>query len=300
MTKRQKKNLTRIIAAIVLFVAALLIHHFVELPWYGVLAVFLVPYLLVGYDVLWKAVRNIAHGQVFDENFLMGIATVGALIIQEYPEAVFVMLFYQVGEFFQGWAVGKSRKSIAALMDIRPEYANVERDGELEEVDPDEVAVGETIVIKPGERVPLDGVVLDGVSTLNTAALTGESLPRDIAPGDDVISGCVNLTGVLRSRPPRSTTTPPWPRSWTWWRTPPPRSPRASSSSPASPGGTPPPWSSGRWPWPSSPPSSPGSGPSGWSRPSSSWSSPAPAPWSSRCPSPSSAASAAPLRPACW
>ena len=198
MTPRQKKMLTRIVCSIVLFIAAILAGHFLALPGWGKLILFLIPYFTIGYDILWKAVRNIAHGQVFDENFLMALATVGALIIGEYPEAVFVMVFYQVGEFFQGWAVGKSRKSISDLMDIRPEYANVERDGEVSEVDPDEVEVGETILIRPGERVPLDGVVLEGESTLNTAALTGESLPRDIAPGDDVISGCVNLTGVLR------------------------------------------------------------------------------------------------------
>jgi len=200
MTKKQKKMLTRIILAVVLFAAAMILTVLVELPLAARLAVFLVPYFIIGWDILWKAIRNISHGQVFDENFLMALATVGALIIGEYPEAVFVMVFYQIGEFFQGWAVGKSRKSIAALMDIRPDSANVERDGEIREVDPDEVAVGETIVIRPGERVPLDGVVLEGTSALNTAALTGESLPRDVEPGDDVISGCVNLTGLLKVR----------------------------------------------------------------------------------------------------
>ena len=161
---------------------------------------FLIPYLVIGWDGLWRAVRNIAHGQVFDENFLMAIATVGALFIGEYAEAVFVMLFYQVGELFQSYAVGKSRQSIAALMEIRPDYANVERDGQVEQVDPDEVEVGETILIKAGERVPLDGVVLEGRSDLDTAALTGESLPREVQSGDDVISGCVNLTGLLKVR----------------------------------------------------------------------------------------------------
>jgi len=198
MTKKQKKMLARIIAAIVLFAAAVVLTAQIELPLLARLAIFLVPYFTIGWDILWKAIRNIAHGQIFDENFLMALATVGALVIGEYPEAVFVMLFYQIGEFFQGWAVGRSRKSIAALMDIRPDSANVERDGEIVEVDPDEVAVGETIVIRPGERVPLDGVVLEGASALNTAALTGESLPRDVEPGDDVISGCVNLTGLLK------------------------------------------------------------------------------------------------------
>ena len=149
---------------------------------------------------MWKAARNIAHGQVFDENFLMALATVGAFATGEYPEAVFVMLFYQVGELFQSYAVGRSRQSISQLMEIRPDYANLERDGRAEKVDPDEVAVGDVIVVKPGERVPLDGVVLEGRSTLDTAALTGESLPRDVGEGDDVISGCVNQSGLLRVR----------------------------------------------------------------------------------------------------
>lgn len=193
MTRKQRKMLWRILTAFVLFVISLL------LPVEGLfrLAVFLVPYAVIGWDVLWKAVRNIAHGQVFDENFLMCVATVGALIIGEYPEAVAVMLFYQVGELFQNVAVSRSRQSISALMDIRPDYANVERGGHLLQVDPEEVAVGDVIVIKAGERVPLDGVVLEGTSALDTAALTGESLPRDVAVGDEVISGCVNLSGLL-------------------------------------------------------------------------------------------------------
>jgi Cd2+/Zn2+-exporting ATPase len=173
MSKKQKKALYRILISAVLFAAACLV------PATGYLrgACFLLPYFLIGWDVLYGAVRNILRGQVFDEEFLMALATVGAFCIGEYPEAVFVMLFYQVGEFFQGWAVGRSRQSISALMDIRPDSANVERDGQVEEVDPDEVEVGEIIVIRPGERVPLDGVVLEGTSSLNTAALTGESLP---------------------------------------------------------------------------------------------------------------------------
>lgn len=196
MTKKQKKMLLRIgIAAVLLVVCALL-----PVEGWPRLLCFLAPYLVVGCDVLRKAALGIVHGQLLDECFLMAIATMGAFAIGEYPEAVFVMLFYQIGEFFQGWAVGKSRKNIAALMDIRPDSANVERNGETVEVDPDEVAVGETIVIRPGERVPLDGVILEGSSTLNTAALTGESLPRDVQPGDDVISGCVNLSGLLRVR----------------------------------------------------------------------------------------------------
>ena len=194
MTKKQKRMLIRILASGVLFIGAVL------LPLYGwaELAVFLIPYAVIGWDVLWRAVRNIAHGQVFDENFLMALATIGALAIGEYPEAVFVMLFYQVGEWFQSYAVNRSRTSIAALMDIRPDYANIEVDGQLRQVDPEEVSVGDAIVIKAGERIPLDGVVLEGSSTLDTAALTGESLPRQVQPGDDVISGCVNLSGLLK------------------------------------------------------------------------------------------------------
>lgn len=193
MTRKQKKTLYRILLAFVLFVVSLLLP--VEGPLR--LAVFLVPYAAAGWDVLWKAVRNILNGQVFDENFLMCTATVGALIIGEYPEAVAVMLFYQVGELFQNVAVSRSRQSISALMDIRPDYANIEKDGQLLRVDPEEVAVGDVIVIKAGERVPLDGTVLEGTSALDTAALTGESLPRDVAVGDEVISGCVNLSALF-------------------------------------------------------------------------------------------------------
>ncbi len=196
MTNKHKRMLGRI-----LFSAALL----VILGAAGAdgwlrLALYLAAYAAIGWDVLWRAVRNIKNGQVFDENFLMAVATVGAFGCGEYPEGVAVMLFYQVGELFQSVAVARSRQSIAALMDIRPDYANVEREGVPVSVDPDEVAVGDIIVIKPGERVPLDGVVVEGTSTLDTAALTGESLPRDVAEGQDVISGCVNLTGLLRVR----------------------------------------------------------------------------------------------------
>mgnify|MGYP003251966249 FL=1 len=196
MSKKQKRMLFRVLASAVLFAVALL------LPTEGWLRLFtfLIPYTVIAWDVLWRAVRNIAHGQVFDENFLMSLATVGALATGEYPEAVFVMLFYQVGELFQSYAVDQSRKSITSLMDIRPDYANIEVDGQLRQVDPEDVAVGDTIVIKAGERIPLDGVVLEGTSNVDTAALTGESLPREAQPGDDVISGCVNLSGLLRVR----------------------------------------------------------------------------------------------------
>ena len=196
MTRKQKKVLCRIIVAAVLLIAAL----FVPVEGLWRLPVFLVPYLIIGWDILWKAARNIVHGQVFDENFLMCIATVGALVLGEYAEAVGVMLFYQVGELFQSCAVGKSRRSIAALMDIRPDSARVERAGEWVEVDPDEVAVGENIEVRPGEKIPLDGTVISGRSALNTAALTGESLPRDVSEGDEVPSGCVSVTGLLRLR----------------------------------------------------------------------------------------------------
>ena len=196
MSRKQKKTLLRIgLAALLLAGAALLP---AEGLWKAL--AFAVPWLVIGWDVLWDAVRGIAHGQVFDEKFLMAIATIGAFAIGEYPEAAAVMLFYQIGEWFQSVAVGRSRKSIAALMDIRPEYAVVLRDGEEQEVDPEEVAIGETIVLRPGERVPLDGSVLEGSGSLNTAALTGESLPVDVGPGDRVISGSINLTGLLRVR----------------------------------------------------------------------------------------------------
>ena len=196
MTKRQKKTLLRILAASALTVAAAL------LPLEGIwrLLAFAVPYLIVGWDVLWGAARNIAHGQIFDEKFLMAVATLGAFAIAKYPEAAAVMLFYQIGEWFQSIAVGKSRKSIAALMDIRPDSAVVLRDGEEAAVDPEEVEVGETIVVRPGDRIPLDGVVVEGTASVDTAALTGESLPVDKAAGDRVVSGSIDLTGLLKIR----------------------------------------------------------------------------------------------------
>lgn len=203
MTRKQKKWLIRIIAAAVIFTAGMFIPKSEELfsvLWWVRLAVFLGAYLTAGWDILYKAVRNIAHGQVFDENFLMAIASVGAMVIGEYSEGVAVMIFYQVGELFQSIAVGKSRRSISDMMDINPEFANVERDGEVSEVEPDEVAVGEIIVIRPGERVPLDGEIVFGSSGLNTAALTGESALREVTVGDDVISGSINTGGLLKVR----------------------------------------------------------------------------------------------------
>ena len=196
MTRKQKHLLIRIIAAAVLFLAGSLLH----LPEQAEMGIFLACYVVIGWDIVWKAITNILSGQVFDENFLMTIATIGALILGEHSEGVAVMLFYQVGEWFQSYAVSKSRKSIASLMDIRPDYANVERDGKLVQVDPEEVSIGDTIVVKPGERIPLDGIIINGVSALDTSALTGESMPREVAPGAEVISGCINQTGILSIR----------------------------------------------------------------------------------------------------
>ncbi len=200
LTRKQRKMLYRILAAAVLLVAVKLLSPLLPQGGGALLwLLYLVPYGVIGWDILWKAVRNILNGQVFDENFLMALATVGAFATGEYAEAVFVMLFYQTGELFQDYAVGRSRQSIAALMDIRPDVANLEsEDGSLEEVDPEDVEVGSVIVVKPGERVPLDGEVIEGSSALDTAALTGESVPRDVGPGDAVISGCVNQSGLLR------------------------------------------------------------------------------------------------------
>lgn len=196
MTSGQKKTLIRIIVSL----ATLVIAAFIPVDGYMQLGVFLVPYLIIGYDILWKAVRNILHGQVFDENFLMAIATVGSFVLGDYLEGSAVMIFYQVGELFQSVAVGKSRKSISSLMDIRPDYANLEKDGEIVESDPEEVSIGEIIVVKPGEKIPLDGVIIEGNTSVDTSALTGESVPRSLTEGDDVISGCINLCGVVRVR----------------------------------------------------------------------------------------------------
>ncbi|MCQ2507150.1 MAG: heavy metal translocating P-type ATPase, partial [Lachnospiraceae bacterium] len=218
MTKKQKKMLKRIIIASVLFIVLNIINKVFASGglksqlWYKItlISFYAAAYLVIGYDILKKAFKGIIKGQVFDENFLMAVATLGAIGVTVYNtvalgstdfdfnEAVAVMLFYQIGEFFQSVAVGKSRKSITALMDIRPDYANIEKDGQLTQVDPEEVAVGSVIVVQPGERVPLDGFILEGSSTLNTSALTGESLPREVSADDEVISGCINMTGVLK------------------------------------------------------------------------------------------------------
>ena len=196
MTKRQKKSLTRIIIAAVLMI----ILKFLPVEGWLKFVLYMVPYLVVGYDILRKAFKGILNKQVFDENFLMAVATIGAIALGNYKEGVSVMLFYQIGELFQSYAVGKSRRNISDLMDIRPDYANIEKDGDLEQVDPDEVEVGTVIVVQPGEKVPIDGVIEEGSSTLNTSALTGESVPREAAAGEEVISGCINLTGLLKIR----------------------------------------------------------------------------------------------------
>ena len=200
MTKKQRIMLMRII------ISAVMLIGLAFTPVTGLLrmALYMVAYLTIGYDILRKAVKGILNGQVFDENFLMAVATVGAIALAiyeksgDYSESITVMLFYQIGELFQSYAVGKSRRNISALMDIRPDYANIEKDGKLVKVDPDEVEIGSTIIVQPGEKIPLDGIITEGNSTLNTSALTGESLPREANLGDEVISGCINMTGVLK------------------------------------------------------------------------------------------------------
>ena len=199
MNKKQKKVLIRIIVA----VALLIILSFVPAEGWLQLALYMIPYLVIGYDILKKAVKGIMNRQVFDENFLMAVATVGAIALGDYKEGVAVMLFYQIGELFQSYAVGKSRRNISELMDIRPDYANIEKDGEVIQVDPDEVAIGTIILVKPGEKIPIDGIVTEGTSSLNTSALTGESLPRNAKEGDEVISGCINMTGLLKIKTTR-------------------------------------------------------------------------------------------------
>ena len=246
MTKKQKKMLLRILIAAVMLVAL----HFIPVTGWLRLALYLAAYIVIGYDIMKKAGQGILNGRVFDENFLMAVATIGAFALAiyeksgDYNEAIAVMLFYQIGELFQSYAVGKSRKNISALMDIRPDYANIEQDGRLVQVDPDEVAIGTVIVVQPGEKVPIDGIITEGTSTLNTSALTGESLPRDAREGDEIISGCINMTA-----PPRPSASPPCPRSWSWWRTPAPASPAPRTSSPSSPASTPPPCATVRWHW---------------------------------------------------
>ena len=200
MSKKQKKVLVRVIVALVLLAGVILLDKLALLPQWAMIVLYLVPYFVIGYDILWKALKGIKNRQVFDENFLMAVATVGALCLKEFKEGVADMLFYQNGELFQSVAVGKSRKNIAALMDIRPDYANLMVDGKLEQVDPDDVEVGTEIVVDPGEKVPIDGVIVEGNTTLNTGALTGESVPRDAKPGDDVISGCINMSGRITVR----------------------------------------------------------------------------------------------------
>ena len=198
MSKKQKKVLIRIIISSVLLVALMITSKLVQLNKWVEFVLYLAPYLIIGYDILKKAIKGIAKGQVFDENFLMAVATIGAVALGDFAEGAAVMLFYQIGELFQSVAVGKSRRNITSLMDIRPDYANVEVDGKLEKVDPDDVKIGTDIIVNPGEKVPIDGVVVSGESTLNTSALTGESVPRSVKSGDEIISGCINLTGVLR------------------------------------------------------------------------------------------------------
>ncbi len=209
MTRKQKKNLIRIFITLILFIIIFTFDHIIDLnsiikndkiSFILPLSLYLLLYLFIAYDVLFKAIRNIINGQVFDENFLMVIATIGAFAIKSFDEAVAVILFYQVGEFFQSYAVGKSRKSISSLMDIRPDYANLLNGDDILTVEPEEVNIDDVIVVKPGEKIPLDGIIIEGVSTLDTKALTGESLPKEVNTGDDVISGCINITQTLKIR----------------------------------------------------------------------------------------------------
>ncbi|MDE6688237.1 MAG: HAD-IC family P-type ATPase, partial [Lachnospiraceae bacterium] len=205
MNKKQKKVLIRIIVSLALMIALQFVPFDLlplELSYINIIQLicYMVPYLIIGYDILKKAVKGIRNKQIFDENFLMAVATVGAILLGEYEEGVAVMLFYQIGELFQSYAVGKSRRNISELMDIRPDYANIEREGKTEKVDPDIVEIGSVIVVKPGEKVPIDGIVIEGNSTLNTSALTGESIPREVGVEDEVISGCINLDGVIKMR----------------------------------------------------------------------------------------------------
>ena len=199
MNKKQQKVLTRIIVTVIMIV----ILHFCEFKGVINICLYLIPYVIIGYDILKKAVKGIKNRQPFDENFLMAVATVGAMALADFREGVAVMLFYQIGELFQSCAVGKSRKNIAELMDIRPDYANIIIDGKIERVDPDEVEVGTEIIVKPGEKIPIDGIIVEGNSTLNTSALTGESVPKDVCTGENVISGCINMTGTIKVKTTR-------------------------------------------------------------------------------------------------
>ena len=198
MNHKQKKVFVRIVISAILVAAVIVLNRFIELNTYVLPVLYLIPYFIIGYDILKKAVKGLFKGQIFDENFLMAIATVGAVCLGEYAEGVAVMLFYQIGELFQSIAVGKSRRNITALMDIRPDYANIESDGKIKKVDPDDVAIGTEIIVNPGEKIPIDGIIINGETTLNTSALTGESIPRDAKPGDEIISGCINMTGVIK------------------------------------------------------------------------------------------------------
>lgn len=198
MNHKQKKVFVKIVISAILVAAVIVLNRFIELNTYVLPVLYLIPYFIIGYDILKKAVKGLFKGQIFDENFLMAIATVGAVCLGEYAEGVAVMLFYQIGELFQSIAVGKSRRNITALMDIRPDYANIESDGKIKKVDPDDVAIGTEIIVNPGEKIPIDGIIINGETTLNTSALTGESIPRDAKPGDEIISGCINMTGVIK------------------------------------------------------------------------------------------------------
>ena len=309
MNKKQKIMLIRILTA----AALLAVLHVLPVTGWMRFGLYLIPYLIAGYDILRKALKGIQNRQVFDENFLMAVATVGAIALAlyersgDYTEAIAVMLFYQIGEWFQSYAVGRSRRNISELMDIRPDYANVEQDGKLEQVDPDEVSIGTVIVVQPGEKVPIDGTVVEGASTLNTAALTGESLPREVREGDEIISGCVNMTGLLKIRTTREFGESTVSKILDLVGTPPPASLGRRTSSPGSPGCIPPPCVSPPWPWPSwslwpgrSFWACPPAGASGSTGPSPSWWPAVPALWSSASLSASLPASAGPATPACW
>ncbi len=251
MTKKQKKMLVRILITAVMLIAV----HFIPITGIPQLLAYVAAYLVIGYDILRKAGKGILNGRAFDENFLMAIATLGAFFLAvwtksgDYVEGIAVMLFYQIGELFQSYAVGKSRKNISALMDIRPDYANIEADGQLTQVDPDEVPVGSMIVVQPGEKVPLDGVIVEGTASLNTSALTGESLPRDVKEGDEIISGCIDMSGVLKIRTTKAFGESTVSGSLIWSRTPVPANRDPRHSSPASPRSTRLPCVRRRWRW---------------------------------------------------